>query len=532
MTELRYEISVRVEGGSTTFAGKRELRPGANHVVCDLPRGELISISASLPLKLQAGEKIFMNGFQTWTYCPEYNENSRIRGLSHLPKAGVRHYGLDRYGDNYFVDYPNKRGVTHGESWCYFRLGEQFRLFASLDERPGYTLFQYDSGSLTLSIRRDCAGLSCGGEFHALDLFWAEGGEDEVFDAWFSALGVKPRTREKIAGYSSWYNRYENISQQSILEDLEGCADVLKQGDLFQIDDGWEPAVGDWLEPDGKKFPDGMRAAAEAIHRKGLRAGLWLAPFVARKGSRLMKEHPDWLLLHEGEPWYCGCNWGGFYSLDIDNPEVLDYLKQVFDRVFKEWGFDLVKLDFLYGAAPFGNERETRGGRMIRAMELLRQLCGDKLILGCGVPMMPAFGLVDYCRVSCDVGLDWDGSLLMQQTHRERVSTRQAISNSIFRRQLNGRAWLSDPDVFFLREENLKLKPDQKAALATVCSLFGGVLLTSDNMGQYSEETRETYARMLENRTATELKVDADGKAGVKVTYRVGSKRRRFTIRL
>ena len=25
-----------------------------------------------------------------------------------------------------------------------------------------------------------------------------------------------------------------------------------------------------------------------------------------------------------------------------------------------------------------------------------------------GVAVMPAFGLVDYCRVSCDVGLDWD----------------------------------------------------------------------------------------------------------------------------
>ena len=45
-------------------------------------------------------------------------------------------------------------------------------------------------------------------------------------------------------------------------------------------------------------------------------------------------------------------------------------------------------------------------------MELLRTWCGQKQILGCGVPVMPAFGLVDYCRVSCDVGLDWDLSLI------------------------------------------------------------------------------------------------------------------------
>ena len=184
----------------------------------------------------------------------------------------------------------------------------------------------------------------------------------------------------------------------------------------------------------------------------------------------------------DGKPWSCGCNWGGFYSLDLDHPGVQDYLRRVFDRVLNEWGYDLVKLDFLYGVAPFGNERESRAGRMIRGMEFLRELCGDKLILGCGVPLMPAFGLVDYCRVSCDVSLDWDDTLLKRHIHRERVSTRQAIGNSIFRRQLNGRAFLSDPDVFFLRDENLKLSEAQKKKLYTVNALFGGVLFHSDNM--------------------------------------------------
>ena len=81
-----------------------------------------------------------------------------------------------------------------------------------------------------------------------------------------------------------------------------------------------------------------------------------------------------------GQPWCCGSNWSSFYALDIDHPEVQAYLKQVFDRVLKDWGFDLVKLDFLYGAAPFGNGRESRVGRMQRAMALLRSWCGDKLI--------------------------------------------------------------------------------------------------------------------------------------------------------
>ncbi len=94
-------------------------------------------------------------------------------------------------------------------------------------------------------------------------------------------------------------------------------------------------------------------------------------------------------------------------------------------------------------------------------MALLRSWCGDKLILGCGVPVMPAFGIVDYCRVGCDVGLDWDDVWYMRLFHRERVSTKQSIGNTIFRRQLNRRAYGSDPDVFFLREENCKLTAQQ-----------------------------------------------------------------------
>ena len=134
---------------------------------------------------------------------------------------------------------------------------------------------------------------------------------------------------------------------------------------------------------------------------------------MACKKSKIFQEHPQWFYFHETRPWYCGINWGGFYALDIDQPEVQAYLKETFSRVFDEWGFDLVKLDFLYAAAPFGNEKETRAGRMIRAMEFLRELCGDKLILGCGVPLVPSFGLVDYCRISCDVGLDWNDNPVM-----------------------------------------------------------------------------------------------------------------------
>lgn len=481
------------DGSAFVLTGMRNIREGAVHISADLPEGTITSVTGKIIVPIRSREHIFMNGFQTWTYCPEYTKDSRIRGLNGTPAAAVRRFALNRYGDYHFVKYPNKKGYLHGFSWCTFRYKDQYRIFASTNEKPGYTIFRYNSGTAVLSLKRDCEGIVCGGKYPLFDLYIADGTEDEVYDGWFEKLDLPPVTKEKLFGYSSWYNRYQDISEAAIHQDLQGCKKIFKKGDLFQIDDGWEPFIGDWLESDHKKFPGGMKAQADKIHQAGFKAGLWIAPFVAEEKSAVYQNHPDWFFKVNGKPWKCGSNWSGFYSLDIDNPEVKDYLKEVFRQIREDWGFDLIKADFLYGAAPFGTEDETRAGRMIRAMKFLRTQCGDMKILGCGVPVMPAFGYVDYCRISCDVSLDWDDKPHMRIIHRERVSTKQAIGNTLSRRALNGRAYLSDPDVFFLRESNLSLSEDRKEMLAKLDALMGGVFLTSDDPGSYTNEIIYKY---------------------------------------
>ena len=510
--------------GSVTVSG----RDGALHLAADLPAGTLKSVCAELPWKMDAADRLFMNGYQTWTYSPELDRKGKLRGVDHIPGFLLKKYFFDRYGDYHFVPYGQHNGQSHGFSYCYFRSGNRFRLAASLDERPGYTIFRYDSVKSLLTLERDCAGT-----FPLFDLFFTEGSEDEVFDGWFRTMGIRPRTREKLMGYSSWYNRYEDITEASIREDLAGCETLLAPGDLFQVDDGWEPKVGDWLEADPAKFPQGMKQMADAIHASGFRAGLWLAPFVCEKDSVVYRQHPDWLLQVKGKPWCCGGNWSSFYALDIDNPDVLDYLHRVFDRVLNEWGFDLVKLDFLYGAAPFGNARESRAARMYRAMELLRGWCGEKQILGCGVPVMTAFGLADYCRVGCDVSLDWDDVWYMRLFHRERVSTRQALNNTVLRRQLNGRAYGSDPDVFFLREENCRLTTEQKKILATVNALLGQVFLTSDMPVRYTEQQRAEYRRLRTlAEQAEQVQVETAENGAFCIRYRMDGKTEQLRFRL
>ena len=238
-SKLSYQI--QFQENIATVSGTHELTDGPNIIIERLPQATLRKVTAVMQFPTVAQEK------QDYT-----------RRMGHFPKPLLNHYKLEQYGDYHFVDYPEQPGISHGESYCYFRQGKRFRLLASLDEHPGYTLFRYDSKTGTLRIERDCEGLTCCGAFHAFDLFYAEGAEDEVFDAWFAAMGIRPRTGERIAGYSSWYNRYEDITQETIREDLQACIGKLQPGDVFQIDDGWEPFVGDWLEADRIRFPDGM----------------------------------------------------------------------------------------------------------------------------------------------------------------------------------------------------------------------------------------------------------------------------------
>ena len=146
--EIRFEKSAPITGMAETERGAWRLTPV-------LPRDKIVSARAEIPLAVTEDERIFINGYQTWTFCPEYTRGDKIPGVGRFPKFIVDHYGMDRYGDYHFVDYPRRAGLLHGESWCYFRRGEDFRLIASLSERAGYTLFTYDAPNGLLTVQRD-----------------------------------------------------------------------------------------------------------------------------------------------------------------------------------------------------------------------------------------------------------------------------------------------------------------------------------------------------------------------------------------
>lgn len=441
------------------------------------------SLSITIPYDFKADDRLFLNGYQSWTDCREYFPDDKPSYLSPFFKPFIMMTSFRSSGDYTFVEYATEAGHFHGFSYGYVRRGEQYDLFASLNERTGYTIFRFNTKENTIVVEKDLEGIAIDGEYTVLDIVNLQGTMDEVFDKWFALMEIPKATAPICNGYTTWYNYYPNINEKIVTQDLEALSSVDAEIDIFQIDDGYQTNVGDWLSVDPKKFPCGMKVVADKIHKKGMKAGIWLAPFGAQYVSEVAKNHPDWIIRDKkGRPVRCGLNWGGFYALDIENPEAREYIRHFFDVILNDWGYDLVKLDFLYAAAIVPNHNKTRGQLMCEAMDFLRECVGDKQILGCGVPLFPAFGKVDYCRIGADMGLKWKSQTF---THRENVSTTHTLCNTIFRRALDGRAFRNDPDVFLLRENNMHCTFEQRQIIAKVNKLFGSVLFISDNVDDY-----------------------------------------------
>lgn len=499
MSDLKLKLEYRVNGQKKTTTERNEdvefeIVEKDSIVTIRLNAKKKLTIdnaALAFTYKFGEGSLFFANGFQSWTDTKEFGKKEKMPDIGLLGKTIIgKKMGLRYVGDYTFSNYSARYGVFHSNSYTYVRNGNKYDFFGSLSDRNGYTIIYGDMTENTITIEKEVEGVEFFGEYEFMKLAFLTGGYDEVFDKYFDLMKIKPLTTEKIKGYTSWYNYYSKINEECILRDLEALTKATDAINVFQIDDGFQTKVGEWLSINAEKFPNGLKPIVQKIHGKGLRAGLWLAPFGIQRTSEMVKQHPDWLIKNsKGKNICVGGNWGGFYAVDIYNPEVRAYLKKVFNTVLNDWGFDLVKLDFLYAAAILPCKNKSRAEVMYDAMDLIRECVGDnKAILGCGVQMMPCFGKVEYMRVGADMSLRWEHTLSRKMSHREDVSTPNAINNSMYRRHLNGRAFLCDPDVFLLRDYNIEFSFEQRKLLAKIIKLFGGVLFTSDDVSRYDEK--------------------------------------------
>ena len=457
-------------------------------------------------------DKFFGNGYQAWTTSKEYAREEKMKDIIPLAATESLRNLAGISSDCRFVETPKSAGEFFSHTYTYIKneTGDNFFFVGSLTERQGFTVIYADMNKNLLTLSKDVEGVTINGEYDLFDMVCFEGGYDEVFDSYFSAMKLKKPRIDHMSGYTSWYNYFQKIDENIILRDLDALDCAKDSVSIFQIDDGYETFVGDWLDPNDEKFPGGMKMIADKIHEKGYLAGIWLAPFNLQRASRMYKEHPDWVIKNKNGHPLLGCaGWGGAYTMDVYNEECRAYIKEFFDVILNEWGYDMVKLDFLYSQCLFPRNGKSRGTIMCEAMEFLRECCGDKLILGCGVHHGAAFGYVDACRTGCDVDLKYSGKYYNKlHVNNELPSAKNSMINAMFRRHLDSRAFCNDPDVFFLRYSNLDFTMEQKHLLAGINHIFGNVLFVSDNAQEYKIGDVDVLKKAFEKTKLKVLSVD------------------------
>jgi alpha-galactosidase len=340
---------------------------------------------------------------------------------------------------------------------------------------------------------------------------WYEAGQGE----WFVGCGEENAIFEQYAGllkerfgggrvqkslrvWCSWYSLYTGIDEARLLKILHDLSDL--PFDVFQVDDGWQIAIGDW-QPNAK-FPAGMDGMAARIKASGRKAGLWLAPLLVVPSASLYREHPDWLLYDaHGRPVSAGFNWGEqLYALDTTHPGVLDWLRALMKKV-RGWGYDYAKLDFLYAGALPGKRRVDmpREAAYREGLRIIRDALGEAYFLTCGAPVLPSLGLCDGLRVGPDVAGYWtshrDDDLLMNTAT---PGTRNAIRTTL------QRLWLkplvqTDPDVAYFRTRLDDLTSEQKQLLQDLAQI-AEFKATSDVPAWLTESERAALRAFLERR--------------------------------
>jgi alpha-galactosidase len=515
-----------------------------------LRAGPSYSEGQSQVIGIQPGDaRFFSNGWQSWSYTGAYAPRDRFR---HTRLGPVRAPTDVNAG----TPQPNRRG--HFSSDMYGVLGDRRTRRALL---AGFLTQQQHFGSLEARLAPDGPSLSlwANGDGARLDpgvqietdwacLYWLDVDSPDPFGPYLEAVrgqaGIdRPFTTTIPTGWCSWYQfstetTYLGAVTARDIGDNLGALAQLKADlplSIFQIDDGFEGQIGDWLAF-SSGFPQGVSPLAAEIRRAGFTPGLWLAPFIVHPGSRLAAEHPDWLLRGRfNRPVNAGLLWDTFTTaLDLTHPEALDYAGQVVHTAVHEWGYPYLKLDFLYAAALPGKHHDPTRSRaqVLRAgLAALRQAAGeDAYLLGCGCPLGPAIGLVDAMRIGSDTARRWKPSYrgveVFIAAEPNLPSARNACHNSLTRSPLHRRWWVNDPDCLLARP-GTHLTLAEVQTVATVIALTGGSVFVSDHLPALPEERlrivrallppigqRPRLLDWLDSPTPRRLRLDLDGAAG------------------
>lgn len=464
-------------------------------------------------VKNNSGTAIAVKEVVIFDFNHGLNENTPIYGeafqkLGQLGGTLAKPQDLGTYSDrsHYKIPEPENMRTAYGMFTLQPKQNKRI-LLGTTSCNKFISRFSFDANRLRISM--DCENLILKpGETWNLEEFIAIAGKERepLYDRLTKAIAVHhPRLKHDPVpmGWCSWYCFGPGVTAKNVTDNTEWIANNLPELKYIQVDDGYQPWMGDWLDA-GKAFGGDVTTVLKQIQSKHLEPAIWVAPFVASPESRLFKEHPDWMVKDaDGKPLrsdkigFGGWRQGPWYVLDGTHPEVQKYFRELFKTMREKWGCTYFKLDANYWGAIHGgvhyDKTATRIEAYRRGMEAIREGAGNAFLLGCNHPIWASLGLVHGSRSSMDISHSWK-------------SFKEIGKENLFRGWQNGRFWWNDPDCIVLTDgslkevmdnagnfsaadkSKLKISEDEFLFHATTIYATGGLVLSGDNLPSISPE--------------------------------------------
>lgn len=302
---------------------------------------------------------------------------------------------------------------TGANSICYWQLKHD-TIQLTMDTRSGGIGVQL--GSRTLTVAKIITSQNLPGETPF-----------KTGQRFCKMMCSKPRLAKlPVYGINDWYFAYGNNSSDLILQHTALLADLATDTNnrpFSVIDAGWahySPGLpGDccWQDDFSRpndKFKD-MGKLASDIKNMGMRPGLWTRPLCGSYNDSKA------LMLPSIE----GRNDALKPVLDPTIEENIQRIKRNF-KIYKEWGFDLVKHDFstydmlgrwgfemtdsLTAAGwRFNDNTKTTAEIILHLYQSIREAAGDMYLIGCNTMGHLSAGIFEINRIGDDTsGNEWE----------------------------------------------------------------------------------------------------------------------------
>jgi alpha-galactosidase len=180
-----------------------------------------------------------------------------------------------------------------------------------------------------------------------------------LYDHYVALLG--DRKPLPPVSWNHWFTFQNNISEDMLKRQIDAAADLGLE--YFCIDSGWfdggfPDGVGNWTL-DRTKFPHGLGPVGEYAAAKGMKLGLWFEPTRAASGTRLTREHPNWVF-------------GGQGQVAMEIPAARQWLFDMMCHFIDEGHVAWIRYDYNHDPLVEWDARdkpETRGLTQIRYLQ-------------------------------------------------------------------------------------------------------------------------------------------------------------------